>query len=77
MRHASKDLPKFAIPTFLRIVKEPAMNNTHKQSKTSIRDEGVDPARTGEDPVFFLQGNEYVRFQSAEWGALGTSRLKL
>jgi hypothetical protein len=61
----------------LRIVKEPAMNNTHKQSKTKLRDDGIDPAKTGEDRMFILLGEEYVPFEQSQWKSLSENRLRL
>jgi hypothetical protein len=53
------------------------MNNTHKQSKTKLRAEGVHPDKTGEDQVYVLQEGSYVNFNHAHWNALamGSSRL--
>jgi hypothetical protein len=53
------------------------MNNTHKQSKTKIRDEGVDPDKTRGDTMYVLLDNSYVPFTREHWGRLGTSSLKL
>jgi hypothetical protein len=75
-RHARQDLPNFAVPVFLRIVKEPSMNNTHKQSKTTLRAEGVHPDKTGDDHMYVLQDGKYVEFDRSHWNLLemGKSR---
>lgn len=53
------------------------MNNTHKQSKTKLRDDGIDPAKTGEDRMFILLGEEYVPFEQSQWKSLSENRLRL
>jgi hypothetical protein len=53
------------------------MNNTHKQSKTKIRQEGVDPDNTKEDKVYILLDNSYVPFTREHWERLGSSKLRL
>jgi acyl-CoA synthetase (AMP-forming)/AMP-acid ligase II len=76
-RHMQKDLPRYAIPVFLRLVKEPSLNNTHKQSKTQIREEGVDPNKTGDDPLYILLDNSYVPYTRQNWDLLRAGKLKL
>jgi hypothetical protein len=77
LRHAQRDLPGYAVPVFLRIVKEPSMNHTHKQSKTKLREEGIDPAMAGEDQLYVLQNGRYIQFTPDHWRGLarGTARL--
>ena len=53
------------------------MNNTHKQSKTKIRDDGIDPSKTGDDRMFILQGDGYVPFSETQWRGLRENRLRL
>src|SRR5580698_7152392 len=77
LSHARRDLPRYAVPVFLRIVKEPSMNNTHKQSKTKLREDGVHPNKTGEDLVYVLQRDNYVKFNRARWNALSMGRSRL
>ena len=70
-------MPRYAVPVFLRIVKEPSMNNTHKQSKTKLREDGIDPTKTGEDRLFILLGDAYVPFEESQWKNLSENRLRL
>jgi hypothetical protein len=77
--HVRKGLPRYALPLFLRVVKGGAIQTTgtNKQQKTSLRSEGVDPGRTGEDDVFWLRGDSYVSFRTEDWKALQGGRVKL
>ncbi|KAK4186293.1 hypothetical protein QBC35DRAFT_274042 [Podospora australis] len=77
--HVRAGLPKFALPLFVRVVKVEALHSTgtNKQSKVALRDEGVDPAKTGEDDVYWLRGETYVRFGPAEWQALQGGKARL
>jgi hypothetical protein len=70
-------LPRYAVPVFLRIVKEPSMNNTHKQSKTKLREDGIDLAKTGNDQMFILLGDGYVPYVESQWKSLNENRLRL
>ncbi|KAK4446733.1 fatty acid transporter protein [Podospora aff. communis PSN243] len=46
-KHSVKGLPKYAVPLFLRVVKDVGLQKTgtNKQQKNVLRDEGVDPAK--------------------------------
>ena len=76
--HARKDLPSFAVPLFLRIVSEAAMNSTGvKQDKVQPRLEGVDPAKVRGDTLYVLRGDAYELFTGDNWDALATARARL
>jgi hypothetical protein len=73
-------LPKYALPLFLRVAKEGSAlqaTGTNKQQKASLRTEGVEPGKTGEDEVYWLRGEEYVRFREGDWKPLQGGRVKL
>ena len=77
-RHARKDLPNYAIPLFLRVVSQAAMNsNGLKQDKVQPRKEGVDPAQVRGDRLYVLRGDRYVRFTAADWTDLSAARARL
>jgi len=80
--HVRKRLPKYALPLFLRLVKnEFEVTGTVKQTKVQLRNEGVDPEKIGEDEVLWLSsagGNEgYQDFKKRDWEALGSGQVKL
>ena len=76
-KHAFAGLPKYSVPIFLRAVREAAITGNMKQLKAGLRGEGVDPAKVGEEKVYWLQGGRYVEFASRDWEALKEGRVKL
>jgi hypothetical protein len=77
-RHARKDLPHYAIPLFLRIVSQAALNsNGLKQDKVQPRMEGVDPTKVHGDQLFVLNGDNYVPFTASSWNDLTIARARL
>jgi acyl-CoA synthetase (AMP-forming)/AMP-acid ligase II len=77
--HVRKDLPNYARPIFLRILKEantPA-TGTNKQMKHALREQGVSPTEVGSDTLFWLKNGTYVRFGDREWSEMNGARLKL
>jgi acyl-CoA synthetase (AMP-forming)/AMP-acid ligase II len=80
--HVKKQLPKYAVPLFLRLVKgELEITGTVKQTKVQLRNEGVDPVQVGEDEIFWLpsQGAQdaYKPFSKQDWETLGSGQAKL
>lgn len=77
-RHAKKDLPSYAIPLFLRIVPQAALNSSGlKQDKLQPRLEGVDPKKVGGDKMFVLREDAYVPFTQRDWDDLVGGRARL
>lgn len=77
--HASKTLPKYAIPVFLRLVREVQATGNNKQQKHSLRAQGVEPKKVqvDGDKVFWLKGGSYVEFEQSDWEALEAGRTQL
>ncbi|KAK4139995.1 fatty acid transporter protein [Dichotomopilus funicola] len=79
--HARQRLPKYAVPLFLRMVKEVGMETTatNKQQKHRLREQGVDPAEVQGDALFWLKNetSSYVPFTRADWGRLQGGSVKL
>lgn len=77
--HVRAGLPKYALPLFIRVVKAGNLQvtGTHKHQKHTLRIEGVDPAKTGSDVVFWLRHNTYERFLSKDWKRLQNGGVKL
>ena len=77
-RHVDKNLPKFAVPTFIRVAKVLETTGTNKQQKHGLRTQGVDPAKvTNGDRIYWLQHGTYVDFRDHDWSDLEGARVKL
>ena len=76
--HAQNSLPRYAVPAFLRIVKQVQATGNNKQQKHVLRTEGVDPDKvSGDEQIFWLQNGTYTPFRRQDWDRLvaGTARL--
>lgn len=85
-RFARSQLPRYAVPIFLRVVDTPTHIHNHKQNKVPLREEGVDPALVGTKVpggetntfLWIKPGDEgYSPFGREEWELLvnGMARL--
>ena len=72
--HASKSLPRYAVPLFIRVTKDMGRTGNNKQQKHLLRTQGVEP---GEDRVFWLQGGTYVEMGDKERQDLKAGRARL
>jgi acyl-CoA synthetase (AMP-forming)/AMP-acid ligase II len=70
--HVQRRLPRFAVPLFLRLPKDMHITGTNKQQKHIVRAQGVDPAKTGEDELFWLRNGTYVKFGKKDVRKLGS-----
>ncbi|KAI0390838.1 acetyl-CoA synthetase-like protein [Xylariaceae sp. FL0594] len=77
--HARAKLPKYAVPIFLRFGKgiSAAITGTNKQQKHNLRVEGIDPAKVGDDELYWLKGDTYVKFEKADWDRMSAGQVKL
>ena len=75
--HAQRALPKFAVPQFLRLMKSMEITGTNKQQKNVVRNQGVDPEKTGNDNLYWLKGGKYVEFSRKDWEELNGGRVRL
>lgn len=78
--HVRKQLPKYAVPIFLRLPKEELqITGTLKHQKVALRNEGVDPERTGNDEVYWLPpgAEAYEPFGKGQWEAVVGGKAKL
>ncbi|KAK3361994.1 hypothetical protein B0T24DRAFT_99515 [Lasiosphaeria ovina] len=77
--HVTTGLPKYARPLFLRVVSGGALQSTgtNKQQKHHLRNEGVEPGKTGSDEIFWLNGGTYVSFDPTDWKSLQAGQAKL
>ncbi|GAP91620.1 putative AMP-binding enzyme [Rosellinia necatrix] len=77
--HARAKLPKYAVPIFLRLGHglSAAITGTNKQQKHRLRLEGVDPVKVGDDELYWLKGDTYVRFGAEDWARMNAGQVKL
>ncbi|KAI1638330.1 AMP-binding enzyme [Biscogniauxia mediterranea] len=78
-QHASKKLPKYAVPLFLRIGNglAAATTGTNKQQKHELRVQGVDPDKVQDDQIYWLREGTYVEFRKSDWDRLNAGQVKL
>ena len=75
--HAQSNLPKYAVPLFLRIVHGHQKTGNNKQLKAVLRGEGILPEKMGVDKVYWLKNGRYERFGKREWEELSHGRARL
>ncbi|OAA81800.1 AMP-dependent synthetase/ligase [Akanthomyces lecanii RCEF 1005] len=79
--HVRDSLPRYAVPLFLRVVKDIAgaqTTGTNKQQKAVLRNAGVKPDALNDGAtLYWLQGDTYVPFGQKEWQELQGGRVKL
>ena len=76
-KHAQNNLPKYAVPPFLRIVNGYQTTGNNKQLKAVLRGEGISPEKSGGDRVYWLKAGIYERFGKTEWEELNQGRVRL
>ena len=81
--HVTSQLPRYAVPIFLRVAAQLSYTGTFKIQKGQAKREGVDLdsiEQTGsKDRIFWLPpgGKSYVPYQKGDWEALKSGRVKL
>ncbi|KKZ64098.1 hypothetical protein EMCG_01595 [[Emmonsia] crescens] len=78
---ASENLPKYAVPLFLRVTREMQSTGNNKQQKHVLRMEGVDVdllnGKGVDDRLYWFRGGKYEPFGKKEWEELKGGRVKL
>ncbi|KAK8120685.1 AMP-binding enzyme [Apiospora kogelbergensis] len=81
LKHARTHLPKYAVPIFVRRIKERSATHNNKQNKVPLKNEGIDPSKVKGDPLFWIseqgKGNSYAPFTEKEWDELNAGKAKL
>ncbi|KAK3719441.1 long-chain fatty acid transporter fat1 [Vermiconidia calcicola] len=77
--HSRKRLPRYAVPLFLRLMKQVEVTGTLKHQKVALRNEGVDPSKLGQDEVFWLESGDegYKKFGEKDWQRIVDGSAKL
>ncbi|KAI8390250.1 hypothetical protein BD560DRAFT_380393 [Blakeslea trispora] len=76
--YLQKNLPKYAVPLFLRFVPSMEITGTFKQQKVAFRNQGIDLTKIPEsEPVYWLKGNTYVPFTLEDFAKIDVGKVKL
>ena len=59
--HVKSSLPAYSRPLFIRLQRELKVTATFKHIKTDLREDGFDPKRSGDEPLYFLDGDAGYR----------------
>ena len=72
------NLPKYAVPVFLRLTSQMQSTGNNKQQKHALRKEGVDPALISQgDRIYWLRDGKYVPFEETDWSTLNAGQVRL
>ncbi|CAL3964387.1 unnamed protein product [Diplocarpon coronariae] len=82
LEHSRKHLPKYAVPVFIRLVKQMTPIHNNKQNKVPLREEGVDPEKVeSREQVLWIgdhgRGKSYVDFHPEHWEDLQLGKARL
>lgn len=81
--YTTNSLPKYAVPLFLRIVRELTITGNNKQQKTGLRNQGIDLGvienAGSSDRLYWLKpgSRRYVEFQRQDLQALEGNKVRL
>ena len=77
----AKNLPRYAVPIFVRMTKQGTLTGTMKLQKNALRDQGVNPEKTASegDAMFWLKpgAQQYVPFEKADWENVVNGHVRL
>ena len=76
-KHATQRLPKYSVPSFLRVVTEHKTTGNNKQQKVMLRNEGVDPVKVAGEKIYWLREGKYIEFTGDDWKRLSAGEVKL
>lgn len=86
LKHCRANLPRYAVPVFLRVQKASSHIHNHKQNKVGLRQEGVDPDKLGvhekdggEDLFLWAPPGKdgYVPYGRGDWESIASGKAKL
>lgn len=76
--YVQANLPKYAVPLFLRVTAHMQSTGNNKQQKHILRKEGVDPALVSKDDrLYWLRNGKYVPFGETDWITLNGGQVRL
>ena len=78
---AKDRLPKYAVPLFLRVVREMHPTGNNKQQKHKLRNQGVDPEKirrdNSGDKIYQLKEGRYVELGDEGWEEIKAGKARL
>lgn len=78
---AEDRLPKYAVPLFLRVVREMHPTGNNKQQKHILRAQGVDPGKVRSesegDRIYWLKEGRYVELRDESWEEVKAGKARL
>ncbi|KAF1990328.1 fatty acid transporter protein [Aulographum hederae CBS 113979] len=76
---ARKELPRYAVPLFVRVARKLETTGTNKHQKHHLREEGIVPEKIqgAGDEIWWLKDGTYVQFGGADYGRLEDGAVKL
>lgn len=78
--HTEANLPRYAVPLFLRVVSEIEATGSNKQQKHTLRLQGVEPGKIQQsrgDKMYWLKEGTYVEFGEKEWAEMSAGKVRL
>lgn len=80
LKHLQHSLPRYATPSFIRVIAEVERTGNNKIVKGGLRKQGVDPEKTashGPGGVWWLKDGRYHRFMEDDWREINAGKAKL
>ncbi|RKF63998.1 Isopenicillin N epimerase component 1 [Erysiphe neolycopersici] len=82
LRHTRSLLPPYAVPVFLRLLKEVTLTHNFKQNKVSLKAEGIDPAKVQNSDEFLWienngRGSNFQKFLQNDWLMIQKNKVRL
>lgn len=74
--HLTKNLPRYAIPVFLRFMPQMDVTSTFKHLKADLRKQGFD-VNSIKEPMFFFDGKQYVPLTKELFNSIQSGALRL
>ncbi|KAI9260743.1 hypothetical protein BDA99DRAFT_513101 [Phascolomyces articulosus] len=76
-KYLSKNLPRYAIPLFVRFVPSMDLTGSLKVQKVAFRNQGIDKIPEDEKPLYWVKNRTYVPFTDDDYARISTGKHKL
>lgn len=75
--YKSLELPRYAIPIFLKFVKLIEQTDNHKVSKMRFRNQILPKGEKNDELIFWLKNGKYIELTNEDWDDIITGKIKL